>query len=186
VEVEIECVDGEGPPAPLDPARVPGQLMGSAMYAMGCAQWFADWVVDFRNRAPMNHFHLPDPEQHRHVGGDPNVRIWLGLWELAPDEALLIEATPPQCDYWNFQLGNIWGESLDYRFRRVHLNNRDAKLRSDGSFQLAVAHEDPGVPNWIDTAGHSHGTMCVRWVRAAAHPEPRCRVAKLGEIRGTG
>jgi hypothetical protein len=183
VDIEIECLDAGGPPPPLDPARVPGQLAGSAMYALGCAQWFADWMLQFRERAPMNAFHLPDAEQHRLVGGDPNVRIWLGLWALAPDEALLIEATPPRCDYWNFQLGNIWAESLDYRFRRVHVNSHGARLRPDGSFRLIVAHEDPGDPNWIDTAGHERGTMCVRWVRADSHPEPRTRVVELASLR---
>ena len=182
VSLEIECLDAEGPLPPLDPARVPGQLMGSAMYAVGCAQWFADWVLAFDEKSPVNQFHLPDAENHRLVGGDPNVRIWLGTWRLAADEALLIEATPPSCDYWNFQLGNIWAESLDYPFRRVHVNSGSAVLREDGSFRLVVAHQDPGDPNWIDTAGHDHGTMCVRWVRAASHPEPLCRVVKLSEI----
>jgi len=184
VEVEIECLDADGPPPPLDPTRVAGGLMGSALYAIGCAQWFADWVADFRNKAPVNAFHLPDLENHRRVGGDPNIRIWLGFWELARDEALIIEATPPRCDYWNFQLGNIWAESLDYRFRRVHVNSRTAKLRGDGSFQLVLAREDPGHPNWMDLAGHDHGTMCVRWVRADSHPEPRCRCVKLAELPG--
>lgn len=182
VEVEIECLARDGPPAPLDPARVPGQLMGSAMYAIGCAQWFADWVVDFPNHAPINRFHLPDEEQHRLVGGDPNVRIWLGMWKLAPGEALIVEATPPICDYWNFQLANIWGESLDYLNRRVHTNSRTTSYQPDGSFRLIVAHEDPGDPNWIETAGHDHGIMGVRWVRADAYPEPRTRVVKLSEL----
>ena len=182
VEVSVECLDSEGPPPRLDPARVPSSLMGSAMYAIGCAQWFADWVVEFQKKAPVNHFHLPDEENHRLLGGDPNIRIWLGLWKLAPDEALLIEATPPSCHYWNFQLGNIWAESLDYKFRQVHVNNGSAILRDDGSFRLVVAHENPGVENWMDTAGHDHGTMCVRWVRADDYPEPRCRVVKLADL----
>jgi hypothetical protein len=182
VSVSIECLDAQGPPPPLDAARVQGQLMGSAMYAIGCAAWFADWVLDMKKHAPVNAFHLPSEEQHRRVGGDPNIRIWLGLWELAPDEALVVEAKPPRCDYWNFQLGNVWAESLDYTFRRVHINSGQAKLEPDGSFQLVVAHRDPGHPNWIDTAGHDHGTMCVRWVRADSHPEPRCRVVKLSEL----
>jgi hypothetical protein len=182
VAVSIECLDAKGPPPPLDPARMHGQLMGAAMYTIGCAAWFADWVLDMRNHAPMNAFHLPSGDQHRLVGGDPNIRIWLGLWELAPDEALVIEAKPPRCDYWNFQLGNIWAESLDYQFRRVHINSGQARLEPDGSFRLVVSHRDPGHPNWIDTAGHDHGTMCVRWVRADSHPEPRCRVCKLSEL----
>ena len=129
-------------------------------------------------------FHLPTEENHRFVGGDPNIRIWLGTWRLGPDEALVIEMTPPDCHYWNFQLANVWAESLDYRFQRVHINSGAAETRSDGSVQLVVAHEDPGHPNFMTTTGHDHGTMCVRWVRADSHPEPHCRVVKLSELRG--
>ena len=183
VDVSIECLGAGGPPAPLDPERVPGMLTASALYAIGCAQWFADWVVDFKRRAPVNRFHLPDEEQHRRVGGDPNVRLWLGLWELAPDEALVVEATPPKCHYWNFQLGNVWAESLDHRFQRVHINGSQAEYRGDGSFELVVAHCDPGHPNWISTAGHEHGTMGLRWVLADSHPEPRTRVVRVADLR---
>jgi len=182
VEVEIHCEGVDGPPPPLDPARIGGQLAGAAMYAMGCAQWFADWVKAFEDKAPVNTFHLPTEENHRFVGGDPNIRIWLGTWRLAPDEALVIEVTPPACHYWNFQLGNVWAESLDFRFQRVHINSGAAEVAPDGTVQLVVGHEDPGHPNFMTTAGHDHGTMCVRWVRADSHPEPRCRVVKLAEL----
>lgn len=186
VEIEIECVGATGPLPPLDPARVPGMLLGGALYAVGCASWFHDWVSDFRKQAPSNRFHLPPIEKHLHMGGDPNIRMWLGFWELAPDEALVIEVTPPRCDYWNLQLGNIWAESLDYHFRRTHVNSGQALLEPDGSVRIVVSNEPPDPtrwPNWLDTAGHHHGTMGVRWVRADSHPEPRCRVAKLAELR---
>ena len=183
VEIEIECVGHDGPPPPLDPARMPGQLLGSALYAVGCAQWFYDWVIGYREQAPSNEFHLPPMEKHLHMGGDPNIRMWLGFWELAPDEALVIEVTPPECHYWNLQLGNIWAESLDYHFRSTHVNSGQAKYEADGSVRIIVAHEDPGQGNWLDTAGHHHGTMGVRWVRAQDHPQPACRVVKLAELR---
>lgn len=181
-QVDIECLDADGTPPPLDPATVGDQLLGAAMYAIGCSQWFGNWVNEFLDKAPVNQFHAPDAEQHRRVGGDPNVRFWLGRWDLAEDEALIVEATPPQCDYWNFQLGNIWAESLDFRNHRTHLNCSDAALNPDGSFQLVVAHRDPTHANWIDTAGHEHGIMGLRWVRADNHPEPRTRVVKLSEV----
>ena len=187
VEAEIECLQSEGPPPPLDPERVEGALMGSAMYAIGCAQWFADWVVEFLEIAPVNDFHLPDTEKHRVMGGDPNVRMWLGQWKLAPDEALVIEATPPDCHYWNFQLANIWAESLDFKNRNVHINSGQALYREDGSFRLIVSHEEAGddstAANWIDTAGHEHGVMALRWVRTDAHPRPRIRLMKIADIR---
>jgi hypothetical protein len=45
-----------------------------------------------------------------------------------------------------------------------------------------VAHRDPGHANWIDTAGHEHGSMCVRWVLAREHPQPVTSVVPLSEL----
>ncbi|MBW2448612.1 MAG: hypothetical protein JRG83_22225 [Deltaproteobacteria bacterium] len=59
IDIEIECLSHEGPKPPLDPARVPGQLLGSAMYAIGCAQWFYDWVIGYREQAADNEFQHP-------------------------------------------------------------------------------------------------------------------------------
>jgi len=44
--------------------------------------------------------------------------------------------------------------------RRVTVN------KHNGSLKIIVAHEEPGRPNWIETAGHQQGTMCFRWIRA--------------------
>ncbi|MEM8606977.1 MAG: DUF1214 domain-containing protein [Myxococcota bacterium] len=183
VSIDIECLDAEGAAPPLDPSSMPGRLMVSAFFAIGCATWFYEWVREFHELAPLNEFHLPDIEKHRVMGGDPNVRMWLGVWKLAPDEALVIDASPPDCDYWNFQLGNIWAESLDFETHNVHINSGAAKYNDDGSFRLIVAHENPGMPNWIETAGHHHGTMALRWVRTDDHPQPKTRVVKLAELR---
>jgi hypothetical protein len=48
--------------------------------------------------------------------------------------------------------------------------------------RIVVAHEDPGHPNWVQTVGHTSGTMCFRWVRADAHPVPTTRVVRVGEL----
>src|SRR5262249_59870920 len=103
--------------------------------------------------------------------------------ERAPDEALVIDAEPPVCDYWNFQLSNHWLESLDYRYWPIHVNKGTAKYRPDGSVRVVVAHEDPGTENWLQTAGHARGAMCWRWIRAETHPQPRTRVVKLDALR---
>ena len=182
VDVEIECLTQDPEPTILDPARIGGQLTGSALYAIGCARWFADWVSGFEAAAPVNHFHLPDPEQHRFVGGDPNIVMWLGRWSLEPGEALVVDLQPPDCAYWNFQLGNVWAESLDSRFHRVHVNSGQAQTGADGGVRLVVSARESRGPNWLETVGHDHGTMAVRWVRADSHPEPRCRVVPVAEL----
>ena len=181
-QLNIECLQADAPPAALDPARIASQLQHAAMHAAGCAQWFADWVADMGQRAPLNGFYLPSEERHLAVSGDPQVRIYLGHWRLDPEQALIITLHPPACDYWNFQLANIWAESLDYRFGQVHLNNAQAQARADGSVRLVVAATDPGCPNWISTQHHDHGIMGVRWVRANSHPEPVCETVALAEV----
>ncbi len=63
------------------------------------------------------------------------------------------------------------------------MNKHTAVYEHDGSVLIVVAHEDPGVPNWINTVGHRQGTMCFRWIRAKEHPQPRTRVVKRSELQ---
>ena len=50
----------------------------------------------------------------------------------------MIEATPPECESWNFQLDNHWMESLDYRFFPITVNQHEATYRQDGSVRVVV------------------------------------------------
>ncbi len=178
-DLRVECVGVTEAPTQLVPSAVPDQLLGAAMYAIGASAWFADWVAPWREEP--NRLHFPDPEHHRLVGGDPNIVFQLGYWTLGPDEALVVEATPPTCEYWNFQLGNIWAECLDKR-RQISRNVVTTTYEPDGSFRLVVAHEDPGVANWLDTCGHRHGIMGMRWVRADSHPAATTRVVPVADV----
>ena len=179
--VEIERIDGPNEPRPLDPARLDRSLAGAAQFVAGCARLFKSWADDFQqhtNRLPR----FPH-EKATAAGGDPNIAYYHSAWRLAPDEALVIEVKPPECDYWNFQLSNYWLESLDWRYHDIHVNKGTARYRPDGSVRVVVAHEDPGCENWLDPSDHESGTMCWRWIRAEEHPEPACRVVKLQDLR---
>ena len=48
--------------------------------------------------------------------------------------------------------------------------------------EAALADHDPGVGNWMDTAGHRHGTMGLRYNQAVADLSPTCRVVALAEL----
>ena len=50
-------------------------------------------------------------------GGVPGGNAVTARWRLEPDEALLVQVTPPDpCPYWDVQVGNGWYESFDYRW----------------------------------------------------------------------
>jgi hypothetical protein len=179
-ELRIERLGVDAPPPPLTAEFLDRGLAQAAAYVNGTASLFTDWSEGFASRK--NELPKFDPAVAAAAHGDPNICYFHGYWELGADEALVIEVTPPKCDYWNFQLNNHWMESLDYRYHRIALNHYGATCRKDGSVRIVVAHQDPGVDNWIDTAGHSRGTMCLRWVRADAHPHPTTRVVKLADL----
>jgi len=42
-------------------------------------------------------------------------------------------------------------------------------------FRGVISHRDPGVANWLDTAGHERGTLAARFLRAERAPSPRMR-----------
>lgn len=176
-ELGIERIASEGEAPPLDPASFHDGLLASGRYLRTCANLFADWTESYAKH--------PNELVVRDVSGaqgDPALFYYQGYWRLGEQEALVIRATPPECAYWNFQLNNYWLESLDYRHHRIDLNHTQAHYEADGSFRIVVAHRDPGVPNWIQTAGHEHGTMGLRWVKATSHPKPDCRVVPLSEL----
>jgi hypothetical protein len=179
-ELHLGRIGAPGRPSPLTPRGIDEALQKSARLVGGAAAIFAGWAESFQSH--INELPPFDPELSRAYGGDPNICYFHSYWQLAPDEALVIEVMPPECDYWNFQLNNHWMESLDYRYFRIHLNKHTAVTEPDGSVRLVVAHTDPGTPNWIDTAGHERGTMCWRWVRASEHPQPRTEVVKVAEL----
>lgn len=176
----ITRVDGPHQPAPLTPQQVEQGLRDASTLVAGASLLFSKWARDFQRHA--NALPRFDQETSNRAGGDPNIAYYHSYWRLGPDEALLIEVTPPPCEYWNFQLNDYWMESLDYRFFPIHLNQHSAVAAADGSVRIIVAHRDPGRPNWISTAGHDQGTMCLRWVRAQSHPVPRTQVVPFAEV----
>lgn len=176
-DISIECIGVTEDPPTLSAASVANNLLGAAMYSIGASSWFADWVAPWRDAPNMLHF--PDPEHHRLVGGDPNIVFQLGYWSLDPGEQLVVTATPPTCEYWNFQLGNIWAECLDKR-RSISCNIATTAYAPDGSIRLVIAHADPGEPNWLDTCGHRHGIMGLRWVGATSFPSATAVVRSAG------
>ncbi len=177
----INCPEDERRPSPLTPRDLDEGLKKAGELVAGASLLFSKWARDFKKHS--NELPVFNPQVSLAAGGDPNITYYHSHWAIAQDEALLIEVTPPECEHWNFQLNNYWMESLDYRHYRIHTNKHHAHLEDDNSVRLIVAHENPNLPNWIETAGHTSGTMCFRWVRAREHPRPHTRLVKLNNLK---
>lgn len=181
-QLRIERIDAGAKPPPLDAATLHEGLTKAAHFVENTARVFADWSQSYLPHANQ----LPPADQAlcQSVGGDPNIFYYHSYWELADDEALLVDIERfPQCDYWNIQINNYWLESLDYRYFRVCLNKHSAQANPDGSVRLVLAHADPGVPNWLETAGHHNGTLSFRWLGAVTPVHPETRVIKLTDLK---
>lgn len=174
-EWHISRVGGPAAPGPLDPAFMVKALRRAVMAVHGTAVTFAGWTELFMTRPN----ELPDfgQEMFQRAGGDPEIFYLHGYWTLRPGEVWVIETEVPDCPYWNFQLDNWWMESMDHA-HRITVNKHTAVLEPNGDLTIVVAEKDPGWGNWIDTTGHTSGTALLRWLGAATHPIPRCRVVK--------
>ena len=106
------------------------------------------------------------------------------MFELEEDEALIIETElPEQRHYWNFQLNDPYFNALEYVYRLSSTNGHFAKISSDGKFRAVLALNDPGVPNWLDTAGYKQGTIYGRWYDCDSCPTPTLTRVKLVDLR---
>jgi hypothetical protein len=113
---------------------------------------------------PRNNFNTVNAASGATGGGQSTNLYAGGVFELEPDEALIIEndiRLKPQ--YIGFQIGNLWGESIEYANQIGSLNGHQMTVDADGVLRLVLAHNDPGVPNWLDTTGHREGFMTPRW-----------------------
>jgi len=181
-ELRIERIGAEQErPAPLSPEKLDRALQGALQFVKNTTGLFEGWAEGFLPTT--NEVAPADQGFCQAIGGDPNIYYFHSAWALAADEALLIEAADiPECQTWNFVLQNWWMESLDYRHHTIHCNKHTAHYEPDGSVQIVVAHSTPPQANWVETAGHSNGTLCWRWIGATRHPPVSARVVKFSEL----
>jgi len=84
-------------------------------------------------------------------------------FEIADDEAFVFTTHPSDAPYHAVLIGNHWWIALDADLRSGAFNTAQARANPDGSFTFVIAARDPGVWNWLDTAGLHSGIIQVRW-----------------------
>jgi len=179
-ELEIEMIEDIGPPVPLSDQEMADRLRAATRF-----------VEQTMGAVPM-----PDLGEANDFLGfiefDKNASGWgttdnvyaLGNYSLADDEALVVEGHPQPCCYFGLQLWNRYMQSLDYRYQRVAINGEQLEFEDDGSYRVIISAVDPGLPNWISTAGHPEGVFFCRWLLADGDLDmPSCSVVPVDSLR---
>jgi hypothetical protein len=183
IKVSVRRVDGKPAAAQLTLGGVRERLEAAAEHVLETSRYFADWTAGFQRH--LNRLPLGDQDYLRSTGGDPNILYYLSAWSLEADQALAVRLPQiPPCQTWNFQLCNVWMESLDYTCARIHVNATTAQRDADGGVTIVVCGQDPSHPNWLDTTGHEAGTMCMRFTGAAYPAVAETSLVPLDEARG--
>ncbi len=176
----IARAGGEGlPPPAADPAAVERALQRAADWVERSVVFWNAYLRKASERTPPNVAAPPRPAP----GGAENILYGSCFWDLAEGEALLLECDAPDADYFGFTIHTLaWFESGDFADRQTSLNGTQLHVDPDGRFRLALAHRDPGVPNWIDTEARARGLLAYRFIRARSRPKPSARVVAQGAL----
>ena len=73
-------------------------------------------------------------------------------------------------------------ELVDMVEHQSSLNQRQVSVDADGKIRIVIAGRDPGVANWLDTAGRRVGQFTFRFFWSNADPEFTARVVKLADL----
>jgi hypothetical protein len=82
---------------------------------------------------------------------------------LTDDQALIITANSAGALFRNAVLCDLCYLSLNHWSRSGSLNMRQMAADDDGRFTYVIAHQDPGVHNWLDTGGLQRTIFGQRW-----------------------
>jgi len=179
-DLVIERVGASYPPPPPGAAQVAERLDRLRRWLDGGARYF-EGLAKMSMNLPANSVKFIAPADAGR-GGLKDLAYGLGNFRCGPDEAVILEVAPPECQYWSFALGNGYWESLDWSRRQSSLNHHQARLDADGTFRAVIAQRDPGIPNWLDPQGHVQGTLFGRYLRTREIPEPVMRALPLAEL----
>ncbi len=140
---------------------------------------FMGHVEEFRDEGYVNKFKT-------YVVGEGALEgqfYYNAYYDIAEDEALIVESDVPEtCMYRSLILTNETYETTDWYNNHSSLNIAQAAPDSDGKLRIVIANKDPGVKNWLDTAGYPNGIIQGRWTGCDSQPIPSAKLVKLDEL----
>ncbi|MCU1485088.1 MAG: hypothetical protein JWN67_1834 [Actinomycetia bacterium] len=154
VDLAIERLDppaGYKRPSEEAMARHAGEILSSY------APFWLNWYETYVHAKPLNEV----PQPWRRVQGWGMTQQ--GCFALGPDEVWLVTVDPLDARFFDFQISDPWTRAVEYVDRTGSFNASQAERNADGTITLVAGPSDPGVHNWLDTAGLTAGTFQVRW-----------------------
>jgi hypothetical protein len=172
-----------GPPG--TPART---LDEQAEATAAMMAYFADFTGKLSHgvyKMAPNHFNLAWSADK--VGAMRNQVYVMGRFDLAEDEAFVVDVSDGGAEYFTVPLSNIWGTTLDIVDRTGSLNKAQSTANDDGTYTYVISPVDPGVTNWIDSDALREGILTLRMAEfGEAGPREdlgaRGRVVKLDRL----
>ena len=186
-QFRIERVDMDEPrPVPTPEDVVDAMTWAGDFLTGAMAEWpdreleigalFGEGEV---NVMPAARFTGTAEERDRHRG-----RLLVTMhWKLAPHEALVITFDDSDSFWMVTNMGAFWN-SMDYLYRPVSLTPSRTAVDGDGRIRLVMAHDDPGVHNWLDTQGFTEGYLSFRNIGTRDFPPIETDVVRRDELAG--
>jgi len=143
------------------------------------------WMNHIYRNLPVNS--ITAPQSAAAMGGSASMATANGYFELAQDEAAIIEWDPADARLSGLSALDWWYQPIDSHRRGSTLNNHQAKTNADGSVTVVLSRSDPGAANWLDCGGLKHVLLTARWQGLPDEP-PRqgarisSRIIKLSDL----
>jgi hypothetical protein len=146
--------------SPVTPARTSDEQADATAAMM---EYFANFTGKLSHgvsKMSPNHFNLAWSADK--VGAMRNQVYVMGRFELAPDEAFVVDVSDGGAEYFTVPLSNIWGTTLGIVDRTGSLNKAQSVANGDGSYTYVISPSDPGTVNWIDSDGLPEAILTLR------------------------
>ncbi len=177
----IDRIDGPTTPSELTAELLAGKLQDAVGW-LDRVYHYLPRSIPPMSEDTINVLSAPKPFSHGSSGGSQKIAYGRGFYDLRPDQALVVELSPPANPLWNIATYNIWGDVVDFQNRQCSLNGAQAYIRGD-ELRVVVSAVDVGHPNWLDTGGNKRGLLWYRMMHAPEFEEkPRCIVLQVDEV----
>lgn len=116
------------------------------------------------------------------IGGAELATYGFILYDLADDEAMIIDMEVPDCLYWGAHLNDVWWQTTEYGWHQSSLSMGQAVRDADRRVRYVLCGSDTGHVNWLDTVGNRQGAVILRWYDVERRPDVKVDVMKKSEV----